>query len=75
MFGAGLLVGTALSVIIPEGVDAMYSSRAHVTSNPHLQSNFKLYYVYKNLQLLITALPSLFQQIFFVTRAKFFFSS
>ena len=25
MFGAGLLIGTALIVIIPEGVEALYS--------------------------------------------------
>lgn len=26
VFGAGLLVGTALAVIIPEGINAMYTS-------------------------------------------------
>lgn len=30
VFGAGLLVGTALTVIIPEGIRALYSSDAHV---------------------------------------------
>lgn len=30
VFGAGLLVGTALTVIIPEGIRALYSSDVHV---------------------------------------------
>ncbi|CAJ0577122.1 unnamed protein product, partial [Mesorhabditis spiculigera] len=30
IFGAGLLVGTALSVIIPEGVESLYAVRAAV---------------------------------------------
>lgn len=35
--GAGLLVGTALAVIIPEGVDTMYSSQqGTVRGTPHL---------------------------------------
>ena len=29
MAGSGLLVGTALSVIIPEGVSALYSAQHH----------------------------------------------
>ncbi|XP_050405555.1 zinc transporter ZIP9-B [Patella vulgata] len=38
VLGAGLLVGTALSVIIPEGVHAMYSSgRRHGASYHHVE--------------------------------------
>ena len=29
ILGAGLLVGTALAVIIPEGVNALYEPRQH----------------------------------------------
>uniref|UniRef100_A0A8R1I418 Zinc transporter ZIP9 n=2 Tax=Caenorhabditis japonica TaxID=281687 RepID=A0A8R1I418_CAEJA len=42
IFGAGLLVGTALSVIIPEGVEALYSAQNdvehlnHHHHNPHV---------------------------------------
>lgn len=32
IFGAGLLVGTALSVIIPEGVEVLYTAKAEVKS-------------------------------------------
>ncbi|CAB3397694.1 unnamed protein product [Caenorhabditis bovis] len=40
IFGAGLLVGTALSVIIPEGVEALYSSQRELEhySHEHKQS-------------------------------------
>lgn len=31
VFGAGLLVGTALAVIIPEGVRSLFSERSHPT--------------------------------------------
>ena len=33
MAGSGLLVGTALSVIIPEGVSALYSAQHHEGTN------------------------------------------
>ena len=36
MFGAGLLVGTALAVIIPEGVEAMYDVHPHSDSSDKL---------------------------------------
>lgn len=40
ILGAGLLVGTALAVIIPEGVDAIYHQEgAHHFENPSLASN------------------------------------
>lgn len=35
VFGAGLLVGTALAVIIPEGINAMYTSGDHDHSHHH----------------------------------------
>ncbi|XP_075988966.1 zinc/iron regulated transporter-related protein 102B [Anticarsia gemmatalis] len=34
VFGAGLLVGTALAVIIPEGVRSLFSERPHPTLGP-----------------------------------------
>ncbi|CAI5451529.1 unnamed protein product [Caenorhabditis angaria] len=33
IFGAGLLVGTALSVIVPEGVEALYSAQSEAASH------------------------------------------
>lgn len=35
VLGAGLLVGTALAVIIPEGVHAMYTSGGQLTHVTH----------------------------------------
>ena len=37
MFGAGLLVGTALAVIIPEGVDAMYDMHSIEMPKPEFE--------------------------------------
>ena len=37
ILGAGLLIGTALAVIIPEGVNALYT-----TQDSHLQSTDKI---------------------------------
>lgn len=41
VFGAGLLVGTALAVIIPEGINAMYTSGDHDHSHDHHESHSK----------------------------------
>lgn len=41
VFGAGLLVGTALAVIIPEGINAMYTSGDHEHSHDHHESHSK----------------------------------
>ncbi|XP_048733586.1 zinc transporter ZIP9-like [Ostrea edulis] len=38
VFGAGLLVGTALAVIIPEGINAMYTSGDHDHAHHHESS-------------------------------------
>ncbi|XP_061174385.1 zinc transporter ZIP9-like isoform X2 [Saccostrea echinata] len=39
VFGAGLLVGTALAVIIPEGINAMYTSGDHGHTHHHESSS------------------------------------
>ncbi|KAF1752085.1 hypothetical protein GCK72_018639 [Caenorhabditis remanei] len=39
IFGAGLLVGTALSVIIPEGVEALYGAQCAVSHHNHVHEN------------------------------------
>ncbi|RCN35986.1 hypothetical protein ANCCAN_18131 [Ancylostoma caninum] len=35
IFGAGLLLGTALSVIIPEGVESLYSAHSELINEKH----------------------------------------
>lgn len=44
IFGAGLLVGTALAVIIPEGVDAMYS-QANTQQSTGKNKQFRFKYI------------------------------
>lgn len=42
ILGAGLLVGTALAVIIPEGVHALYESQEHGELHCKLRAGKKL---------------------------------
>lgn len=42
VFGAGLLVGTALTVIIPEGIRALYSSDVHLMVSSQSPNNGKV---------------------------------
>ncbi len=43
VLGAGLLVGTALAVIIPEGVNALYMNKFDVETNHHeIHSDHKI---------------------------------
>lgn len=45
VFGAGLLVGTALAVIIPEGINAMYTSGGKLKNSLQLYEYFKIKYI------------------------------
>lgn len=40
VLGAGLLVGTALAVIIPEGVRALFMNAPNSTAEAHEHGNF-----------------------------------
>ena len=40
IFGAGLLVGTALSVILPEGVESLYSAHSHHHNSRKTKKNY-----------------------------------
>jgi solute carrier family 39 (zinc transporter), member 9 len=43
IFGAGLLIGTALAVIIPEGIHALYSSQNSHDSSHSVGKNIKYF--------------------------------
>ena len=42
ILGAGLLVGTALAVIIPEGVHALYESDQHGEKSVFCKNNYTI---------------------------------
>lgn len=57
VFGAGLLIGTALAVIIPEGVESLYSAQSgsilviHIFGVQHIQLLRRIYnYIHSNKQ-------------------------